>query len=150
MITDPKNWNKVSQAENQKKGKLITVEKFPGHFVKMYEADAMRLGLVKPRAAGNDKLRPAEGNKLHSAERSPETVAEMIQAEQAVDDPQPPQGNPAEALDDFATIPGLGPATARALQLNGIMTFEQLRRTPAKDLAFLQQRALMAIEKWRR
>lgn len=140
MITDPKTWNKVNQAENQKRGRLITVEKSPGHFVKMYEADALRLGYIKPQPAQGNKMRPAEGNK---AENPSDLIVdgEQSAAEELI------TSIADEISVDFSAIAGLGPASARALELNGITTFEQLKK--ATNLDFLPQRAQTAIEKWR-
>ena len=112
------------------KGKLITVKlkNREGAMVKMYEADAIAQGLLPGKArpqAPNKMLKPAD-NKVTP---EPEKPAE-----------KPP-------ADDFTTIPGVGPATARALVAHGIATFEQIKA--AGDLDYLTAKARDGIAAWR-
>ncbi len=113
------------------KGKLIRVQISPGRFVKMYEADAVAKGLI---AAPQEKAQPPARNKMRLPEqdKAPEPVEEPAQEQQA---------------DDFTTIPGVGPATARALAASGITTFAQLR--DAGTLDYLTAAVNAAIEEWR-
>ena len=130
VITDKKNWESVTQEKNMKKGPLVKIKIGRGQFVKMYEADAIAKGLLtskaKPQADNKMRLPTAAQNKSISQE--PEVVS-------------------ASPADDFTTIQGVGPATARALVANGITTFEQLRQAGA--LTYLTPRTMQAIEKWR-
>ena len=110
------------------KGKLVNVKISPGRFVKMYEADAIAKGLIpgakaKPQAE-NKMLSPAKNKALEEA--PPE---EKLQA------------------DEFTSITGVGPATARALVSHGIITFAQLREPG--DLAYLTAKTREAINVWR-
>lgn len=121
-----------------KKGKLIAVEKSPGQIVKMYEADALRLGYIKPLPAQGNKMHQAEGNKVQEKET-------IVPGDSAW---QPSAQESEEVYDDFSTIAGLGPATTRALVLNGITTFDKLM-TATNLESFLHPRALAAIVAWR-
>lgn len=107
-----------------KKGPLIKVQLAPGQYVKMYQADAIAKGLIEPPAT---KMQPPAQNKMRQpeAEKTPE--------------PEP--------ADDFTEIPGVGPATARALAAHGITTFEQLRQ--AGELDYVTAATMAAIEAWR-
>lgn len=111
-----------------KKGPLVKVEIRPGQFVKMYEADAIAQGYLKARSKPLDKMQTRPLDK----QRAPEP-------------PSTSSGQPEP--DDFTTIAGVGPATARALVAHGIVTFEQLRG--AGELAYLNERTNRAIEEWR-
>jgi len=125
IIEDPKNWPVDNQQVRAKKGKLIRVQIKPGRYVKMYEADAIAQGYIKAQPQAENKMRQPPGNKV-----APE---------------EPPEEKP--QADDFITIPGIGPATARALVSHGITTFEQLKS--AGDLAYLTAKGRDAIEAWR-
>lgn len=123
---------------NREKGPLVRVELSAGRSVKMYRADVEAQGLRdKVHPADKDKLRPAGGDKALPA---------------AGDKLAPAQGDkavtpaPAEP-DDFATIRGVGKATARALVARGITTFGQLRA--AGTLDYVTPAAMAAIEDWR-
>jgi len=130
IITDKKNWELVTQEKNMKKGPLVKIPIGRGQFVKMYESDAIAKGLLpskaKPQAENKMRLPTATQNK--SAPQEPEAVS-------------------APTADDFTTIMGVGPATARALVANGITTFEQLRQAGA--LTYVTPRTMQAIEAWR-
>ena len=129
------------------KGKLIRVELSPGRIVKMYEADAVAQGLIPaPEAKAQPpatRQRPKPGDKQRlpqeDKDKAPEPVEEPAQPEEQDD------GRP---QDDFTTIPGVGPATARALAASGITTFAQLRT--AGELDYLTATVNAAIEEWRK
>ena len=120
VIEPKKHWPIDSQDERKKKGPLIKIEIRPGQLVKMYEADAIKLGHLKARGPAQNKMREPEANK---------TADEQT------------------AADDFKTIPGIGPAAARALEASGITTFEQLRA--AGEIPYLTDKANKALEEWR-
>jgi len=130
VITDKKNWELVTQEKNMKKGPLVKVKIRGSQFVKMYEADAIAKGLLPSKA------KPQADNKM----RLPTDM-------QNKSTPPEPEVESAPLADDFTTIPGVGPATARALVANGITTFEQLRQ--AGVLTYVTPRTMQAIEKWR-
>lgn len=121
-----------------KKGPLIKVEISPGRYVKMYQADAEADGLVKP----SEKALPATGNKM-----LPPSANKMAEKTEGVADPGAAAPADPAAADNFATIQGIGMASARALVARGITTFEQLRQ--ATQLDFLSATARQAVEKWR-
>ncbi len=123
-IINPKDWQVDNQQTRSRKGKLVRVQ-LPGRVVKMYEADAIEKGYIKGQPQAPNKMRIPSENKAE-----PETPAEET--------PKP---------DDFTTIPGIGPASARALVAHGITTFEQLRQ--AGELTYLTGKASGAIEAWR-
>ncbi len=106
------------------KGKLVRVTLPDGRVVKMYEADAMKKGLVEPEQKARQK--PQDKAAIPEANKEPEPAAEP---------------------DDFTTIHGVGPATARALVAHGIVTFGDLRE--AGELDYLPDNVNAAIEKWR-
>lgn len=132
VITGKVNWPVDNQEVRMRKGKLIRVEIGPGQFRKMYEADAIEKGYIKPKnqPAERDKMLRPQGDKV-AGQKSVSVSAETVSA----------------PSDDFTQIPGVGPATARMLVANGITTFDQLRQ--ASSLSFLPERALQAIETWR-
>jgi len=130
IITDKKNWELVTQEKNMKKGPLVKIPIGRGQFVKMYEADAIAQGKM-PR-----KAKPPADNKMR-----------LFTATQNKSAHQEPEVESAPPADDFTTIQGVGPATARALVANGITNFEQLRQAGA--LTYLTPRTMQAIEKWR-
>ena len=111
------------------KGKLVNIQISPGRFVKMYEADAIARGLLKAKPQAPNKMRVPGQNKT-----APEEKLEMPVEE------KPP-------ADDFTTIPGVGPATARALVTHGVTSFDQLRS--AGKLDYLSSKTMQAIEAWR-
>ena len=111
-----------------RKGKLIRVKLRSGQFVKMYEADAIAQGYLAPKA------KPQAQNKMRTPLQN-KSAPEEIETESA-----PP-------ADDFTTIPGVGPATARALVTHGITSFEQLRQ--AGTLGYISPKTMKAIEDWR-
>lgn len=133
-VIDSSSFTIRTREEDMKKGPLIKVEIAPGRYVKMYRADAEAQGLVAPAPAATkaqpptgNKMLPPAGNKKADAGTDPAT--------------DPP------AADDFTTIQGIGPASARALVARGITTFAQLRQ--ASQLDFLSVQARQAIETWR-
>lgn len=111
------------------KGKLININLGKGRFVKMYETDAIAQGLLKARPQAANKMQKPPANK-DTVEASP--IKEP--------DEKPP-------ADDFTTITGIGPATARALVSHGITTFEQLKA--AEELPYLSAKARAGIDAWR-
>jgi predicted flap endonuclease-1-like 5' DNA nuclease len=127
VISNPRTWPLDNQQTRAKKGKLVRVQRGRGMFVKMYEADAIAQGLIpgKAKPQAENKMRVPGENKTLSAA----PAAEL---------PKP---------DDFTTIPGIGPASARALVAHGITTFEQLRE--AVSISYLTSKARDSIEAWR-
>ena len=109
------------------KGPLVKVEIRPGQFVKMYRDDAIAAGHLKAKEPVQNKMQPQPANKMRLPEEDKEP------------DPAP--------ADDFTSIPGVGPATARALVAHGITTFEQLR--DAENLDYLTETVKAAIEEWK-
>jgi predicted flap endonuclease-1-like 5' DNA nuclease len=133
VINGYDSWPLVTREDVMKKGKLVRIELSPGRFVKMHEKDAIAQGLLKPKAQppAKNKMKPPQGDKV-------------------VAPPDPSEGGKEKEGDDFTTIDGVGPATARALQAHGIATFEQLRQAhEASALDFLSAQARQAIERWR-
>jgi len=121
----------IHKQENiMNKGPLINIQLpgQPGRMVKMYEQDAIAQGLIPAPKETKKRGRPPGSNKMLK-----------------------PQGNKSlktkELLppDDFTEIPGVGMATARALQAHGIRTFEDLRK--ASDLHFISESSRKKIEK---
>lgn len=117
ILTDRETWKVDNQEVRMSKGKLIKVELRPGQFVKMYEADAIAQGLTKAKPQAQNKMIEPEATKAEG------------QAE------------------DLTTIPGIGPATVRALAAHGIINFEQLRA--AGQIGYLSEKVNLAIEEWR-
>jgi predicted flap endonuclease-1-like 5' DNA nuclease len=133
MIVDSKEWKTINQEVRMNKGKLVNINLGRGRFVKMYEADAIAQGLLKAKPQAPNKMRVPPQNKtapIEKQEAPPEEKPEV----------KPP-------ADDFTTILGVGPATARALVSHNITTFEQLKN--AGELAYLTDKVKSAIEKWR-
>jgi predicted flap endonuclease-1-like 5' DNA nuclease len=125
MIIDNKEWKIINQEVRMKKGKLVNIKISEGRYVKMYEADAIDQGLLKAKPQAPNKMRMPVDNKT---------------------DPKPmPEEKP--PADDFASIPGIGKATARALISHGITTFEQLKAVG--NLDYLTDKTMQAIEAWR-
>jgi predicted flap endonuclease-1-like 5' DNA nuclease len=125
MIIDNKEWKIINQEVRMKKGKLVNIKISEGRYVKMYEADAIDQGLLKAKPQAPNKMRMPVDNKT---------------------DPKPmPEEKP--PADDFASIPGIGKATARALISHGITTFEQLKAVG--NLDYLTDKNMQAIEAWR-
>lgn len=153
-VVDSQSFDVVNQEINMKKGPLVKVELQPGRFVKMYEADAIAQGLIEAKSKpaskdkasppSKDKMRKPAGDKAASESGSPEEKAEKSEtpernevSDRVIADPQ----------DDFTTIDGVGPATARALAANDINTFDELRA--AGELEYLTGPINEAIERWR-
>jgi predicted flap endonuclease-1-like 5' DNA nuclease len=104
-----------------------------GHIAPLRQAQDAAQGGEKMRAAGENKMLPAAEDKFHepAGDKAP---------------PTPQRGEEEEA--DFTSIPGVGPATARALKAQRIQTFEQLRA--AGQLDFISPQAREAIEQWKK
>lgn len=122
-IVDPKLWSVDNQQVRAKKGKLVVVKR-GNALVKMYETDAIAQGLIKGKPQAENKMRVPAENK--SAMDAP--VEEKPQ------------------VDDFSTILGIGPASARALVVHGVTTFEQLKHATVN---YLTTKAQDAIEDWK-
>jgi predicted flap endonuclease-1-like 5' DNA nuclease len=139
LLNSRGNWSTDNQEVRMSKGKLIRVELQPGRFVKMYEADAAAQGLAAVPDEGGPaaKAQPPAQNKQRLPAQNKSAAAEDIPEEAAV-----------EEADDLTEIPGVGPATARALQANGIRTFAQLRS--AGTLDYLTGPANEALAAWRK
>lgn len=121
----------------KKSGPLVKVEISPGHVVKMYKEDAIAEGYLPPEIKAmppaENKMMPRSENKA-AGERGSGGAGEIKQETKT-------------GPDDFTTIPGVGRATARALQARGVTTFEQLRQAGALD--YVSESAMKAIEAWR-
>lgn len=118
----------------KKSGPLVKVEISPGHVVKMYKEDAIAEGYLPPET--KSKMIPPAENKI------------IPPAENKAAEPPPPEvDTPKAGPDDFTMIPGVGRATARALQARGVTTFEQLRQAGQVD--YVSESAMKAIEAWR-
>lgn len=128
-IISSKSFEINSPQTRAKKGPLVRVELQPGRFVKMHKVDAVAAGLIEGKAkpAAGNKLRPPAEDKSTKKQESGEKTEKVV--------------------DDFTTIDGIGPASARALQVRGITSFEQLRQ--ATTLDYLTPQARQAIEQWR-
>lgn len=133
VVNSRGNWPLITQEERMKRGPLVKVEISPGRYVKMHQEDAIARGLIpsekKKRPAGRDKMRSPGRDKG------------------APPQPPPEGGQNAATTDDFTVIPGVGPATARALEAHGFSTLEQLREVG--ELTFLGSAINLAIEEWR-
>lgn len=123
------------------KGPLVRVELQPGRYVKMYRADAIEAGHIKPDPAppgGTKKRTPAEDKAIR-----PEGDKSVPRP------PAPTPLNPPEEgkADDLTVIQGVGQATARALKARGIASFDELRAAlEAGRLDFLTTHVRGAIE----
>jgi predicted flap endonuclease-1-like 5' DNA nuclease len=82
---------------------------------------------VKQRPPKEDKMRRSQADKR---EKPKEDKAEEI----------------TQPADDFTELPGVGMATAEALQEHGIHTFDELMQA---DVSFLSTRAREVVEAWR-
>lgn len=143
VINSRDTWRLVTQESRMKKGPLVRVKLQEGRYAKMYRQDAIEQGLLEPdedekkeQSAPQKKSRPAQGDKMRQPQK------DKGAAEQSVEDAAPPEPD-----DDFTTIDGVGPATARALAANGVETFEALRE--AGELDYLSATVNAAIEEWR-
>jgi hypothetical protein len=128
ILTPKSEWLIITQEANMKKGRLVRVPLGHGQFVKMYEADAIAQGKLPGKA------KPQADNKMRLPTENKSA-------------PQEPEVESAPPADDFTTIQGIGPATARALVANGITTFEQLRQPGS--LGYVTPKTMQAIEAWR-
>jgi len=135
-----------------KKGKLVKVQIRPGQYVKMYEADAIKQGLIpaeSPASGQKMRQRPANKGRQTAGMRPIEETApsgDETDPDQMEAIPVDSDDEPEDVTFDFETIPGIGPASARALQANGITTLEDL--LAAEDLDYLTPQALEAIATW--
>lgn len=112
------------------KGKLVRVTLKDGRGVKMYEVDAAAAGYItfpKSKQATENKMVKPAGNKQAVAGETKELVKKEI-------------------ADDLTTIDGIGKATQRILNFQGVMTFEQLKTA---NIDFLNPGAQAAVERWR-
>lgn len=137
VVTARDSWNLVTQEKNMKKGPLVRVELQPGRFVKMYEADAIAAGHIAP---------PEDEGPSTKSRPKPEDKQVKPQTDKGSQEDAGPEQE-TKALDDFTTIDGVGPATARALAANGMTTFDELRE--AGELDFLSASVNASIEEWR-
>jgi predicted flap endonuclease-1-like 5' DNA nuclease len=173
MIINSKEWVLINQEKRMNKGKLINVELSRGRYVKMYEADAIAQGLIKPtriaavrqsheppaaakaRTPEANKMRKAPANKtgqrIETDQRmaiEPQAaiaeIAKLLTEERSkVEDEAPP---PVEQPGP-ESIPGIGKASARALAAHGVITLDALKE--AQDLDYLPAKVLAAIAEWR-
>jgi predicted flap endonuclease-1-like 5' DNA nuclease len=144
MALSSKSFDVVNQKTRQQKGPLVRVELSPGRFVKMHREDAIAAGHIAPQ--GGEKMRPAAENKMLTAAEDKGVVPHPQPLYPPGTSSQGERGASEEEA-DFTSIPGVGPATARALKARRIETFEQLRA--AGQLDFVSPQAMQAIEKWR-
>jgi len=128
-----------NQNTRNKKGKLIRVDLGRGRAVKMYEKDAAKLLGKAPKnklaAAPKNKLAPAPKNKLAPAPKN-KLAADV-----------PPDDLDGLPVDNLTEIDGIGPASAKKLNKNGILTFAQLKA--AGSLPYLSETVNEKIERWR-
>lgn len=125
-----------NQRTRQERGPLVHVQIGPGQFRKMYEADAIAAGHIKPA----QKSAPAKENKMLKPVE-----------DKATKPPKETKNEPATAVvepDNFSDIDGVGPATVRALSAAGIETFDQLREASDRLDKILSGRALTAVQSW--
>lgn len=132
VITSRDSWSIVTREMNMKKGPLIRVKLSEGRYVKMYEADAIAAGHIE--APPQTKAKPKPQDK-------------QIKPQETKESEQPDPEPETKAVEDFTVIDGVGPATARALEANGILTLDELR--DAGELDFLSASVNAAIETWR-
>lgn len=140
MPISTESFTKSTPQTRKAKGPLVRVELSPGRYAKMYRADVEAQGLT-------DKVHPADRDKLsrpQTDKTAPPAGDKMAppQADKAAETTPPPEP------DDFATIDGVGKATARALAAHGITTFDQLKA--AGPLPYLTATVNEALEEWRR
>ena len=136
------------------KGPLVRVHLGRGRYVKMYREDAERQGYLQPKArrGAEDKLRAPEGDKGAQTPRAQTPGAQTpgAQTHETEEENLPGCGGVGEAprkeADDLTEIPGVGEATARALEARGIRAFAELRTA---SLEGLPGRIRAAIEAWR-
>jgi predicted flap endonuclease-1-like 5' DNA nuclease len=175
MIIDSKEWQLINQEVRMNKGKLVNIDLGKGRFVKMYEADAIAQGLIKPTGSlkppAAAKLRTPPANKM----RKPVTDGLRQSASPANKAGQQIEVDPVAATDQRIaieeiakleddgdpvaappppveqpgpeSIPGIGKASARALAAHGVITLDQLKA--AQDLDYLPPKVLAAIAEWR-
>ena len=103
---------------------VVKVKLRDGVYVRMDKAEAIKKGLYTEPP--KQKMRPPALNKM---------VMPTVHKLDSIPEP-----------DDLTEIPGIGKATAEALNQAGIKTFDQLM---AADLSFLPGGAVKAVEKWR-
>jgi len=123
VIQSKENWKLETQEARMKKGKLVRVEIRPGQFVKRYEADLQNKAASYPKS---DKL-------------SKDPLENKSTIEPGSDDPV--------VFDEFESISGIGKASARSLNENGVYTFAQL--AVAGNLPYLSDGVNAKIETWR-
>lgn len=124
VIQSRNNWSIETEESRMKKGPLVRVEIRPGQFVKIHQSE-----LKNPSKA----IYP-QGDKLdHAAVQNKQTI-------------EPGPVDPV-VFDDLAAIHGLGQASARALNENGILTFAQL--AAAGELSYLAPKVNASIMEWR-
>ena len=128
-VLSSKSFTTDNPRKRATKGPLIRVTLPAGNIVKMYQADALAAGYIKPKPQPQNKALPPAQNKMLPA----------------------PVTNKAEEADegqvvDFSTIKGVGLASARLIVANGIATYDELQ---AADVSFLSSKARQAVEDWR-
>lgn len=123
VIQSKGNWKLETQEARMKKGKLVRVEIRPGQFIKRYQADLKNKAASYPKSDKLDK----------GAVQNKSTI------EPGADEPV--------VFDELESIAGIGPASARSLNENGIYTFAQL--AAAGELPYLSDAVNAKIETWR-
>lgn len=113
-----------------RKGPLVKVHLGNGRYVKMHREDAIAAGHID---APQEKAQPQPQTKERPKRQDKQITPQETKA--------------AQPADDFTVIDGVGPATARALEANGVTTFDELR--DAGDLDYLSASVNAAIEEWR-
>ncbi len=140
-ILSSKSFELSTPQTRARKGPLVRVEISPGRYVKMHETDAVARGYIKARPPAGDKVLKPAGDKTVQGSGF------RVQGSEIGVQGSGDESQNSEPKDDFTIIAGVGPATARALQARGIVTFEQLRQAGALD--YVSAQAMQAIEQWR-
>jgi predicted flap endonuclease-1-like 5' DNA nuclease len=114
-VLSSRSFTEDNPTSRANKGKLVKIEVSPGRLVKMYEADAVAAGHIKPKT----KALPASENKM------------ILPTEN-------------KTADDFSGIPGIGPAAARAILAHGIATYDDLKTADLSFLPKRAQESIEA------
>ena len=122
VINSRDSWPIITEEIQQKKGPLVRVEIAPGQFVKMYKSDVQN----KSRHPESNKIAPGPaGNK----DMEDLDIQDSVESE------------------DLTVIPGVGKASERALNENGLFTLYQIYTSG--EFGFLSENVNSKIQAWR-